>query len=82
MGGIGRLVLRLVGMADASSDHDDLHLRKRIGVAAGLLTVVAPVSLPIPAQGIASASCWKTSPSWRPPADSIPTTFIAWYTMA
>src|SRR5918999_1387115 len=51
MGGIGRLVLRLVGMADAPSDDDDLRLRKRIGVAAGILTVVAPISLPIQAQG-------------------------------
>ena len=46
-----RLVLRLLGMADAPTDDDDLRLRKRIGVAAGILTVVAPISLPIQAQG-------------------------------
>jgi adenylate cyclase len=51
MGGIRRLVLRLLGMADAPTDDDDLRLRKRIGVVAGLLTVVAPISLPIQAQG-------------------------------
>ena len=51
MGGMRRLVLRLLGMADASTDDDDLRLRKRIGVAAGILTVVAPISLPIQAQG-------------------------------
>lgn len=38
-------------MADATSDDDDLRLRKRIGVAAGLLTILAPLSLPIQAQG-------------------------------
>ena len=51
MGGIRRLIVRLLGMADAPDDDDDLRLRKRIGVAAGLLTVVAPISLPIQAQG-------------------------------
>lgn len=51
MGGISRFVLRLLGLADAPSDDDDLRLRKRIGVAAGILTVVSPISLPIQAQG-------------------------------
>jgi adenylate cyclase len=51
VGGIGRLVVRVLGMADAPSDDDDLRLRKRIGVAAGILTVVSPISLPIQAQG-------------------------------
>jgi adenylate cyclase len=51
MGGISRLVVRLVSMADDPSDADDLRLRKRIGVAAGILTVVSPISLPIQAQG-------------------------------
>jgi adenylate cyclase len=50
MGGIGRIVGRLLGMADAPADDDDLRLRKRIGVAAGLLTIVAPLSLPFQAQ--------------------------------
>ncbi len=51
MPAIGRLIVRLLGIADEASDDDDLRLRKRIGVAAGVLTVVAPVSLPIQAQG-------------------------------
>lgn len=51
MGGFGRLVVSIVGMADDPSDDDDLRLRKRIGVAAGILTVVSPISLPIQAQG-------------------------------
>ena len=51
MGGIIRAVMRLVRMADAPSDDDDLRLRKWMGVAAGLLTVVSPISLPIQAQG-------------------------------
>ncbi|HET9417119.1 MAG TPA: adenylate/guanylate cyclase domain-containing protein [Candidatus Limnocylindria bacterium] len=51
MGGIGRPILRLLGIADAPDDDDDLRLRKRIGVAAGILTVVSPISLPIQAQG-------------------------------
>ena len=38
-------------MADAPSDDDDLRLRKWMGVAAGLLTIVSPISLPIQAQG-------------------------------
>lgn len=51
MGGIGRIIVRLLSVADEASDDDDLRLRKRIGVAAGLLTVVAPISLPLQAQG-------------------------------
>ena len=46
--GIGQ---RLLSIADDPSDDDDLRLRKRVGVAAGLLTIVAPLSLPIQAQG-------------------------------
>ena len=42
---------RLLAIADDPSDDDDLRLRKRVGVAAGLLTVVAPLSLPVQAPG-------------------------------
>ncbi len=42
---------RLLSIADDPSDDDDLRLRKRVGVAAGVLTVLAPLSLPIQAQG-------------------------------
>jgi adenylate cyclase len=40
----------LLGLADDPADDDDLRLRKRVGVAAGLLTILAPLSLPIQAQ--------------------------------
>lgn len=42
---------RLVSIADEASDDDDLRLRKRVGVAAGLLTVLAPWTLPVQALG-------------------------------
>ncbi|HEX7196175.1 MAG TPA: adenylate/guanylate cyclase domain-containing protein [Candidatus Limnocylindria bacterium] len=51
MGGTGRVISRLLSIADEPSDDDDLRLRKRIGIAAGLLTIVSPISLPIQAQG-------------------------------
>ncbi len=51
MGGIGRLFARLLSIADDPTDDDDLRLRKRLGVAAGILTVVSPISLPIEARG-------------------------------
>ena len=46
-----RIGQRLLAVADATTDDDDLRLRKRVGVAAGLLTIVAPLSLPIQAHG-------------------------------
>src|SRR6188508_1903761 len=51
MGRIGRLIVRLLSIADGPTDDDDLRLRKRIGVAAGILTVLSPISLPIQARG-------------------------------
>jgi guanylate cyclase len=48
---LGRIGQRVVALADDPSDDDDLRLRKRVGVAAGILTIVAPISLPIQAQG-------------------------------
>src|SRR6187401_1937779 len=48
---IARFVHRLLSIADDPSDDDDLRLRKRVGVAAGMLTVLAPLSLPIHAHG-------------------------------
>lgn len=44
------MILRLLSSADDPSDDDDLRLRKRIGVAAGILTVFAPLSLPLQAR--------------------------------
>src|SRR4026209_522527 len=51
MAGIRRGLLRLLSIADDPSDDDDLRLRKRIGGAAVILTVVSPISLPIEARG-------------------------------
>jgi guanylate cyclase len=45
------LTRRLLSLADSATDDDDLRLRKRVGVAAGLMTILAPVSLPLQAQG-------------------------------
>lgn len=42
---------RLLGLADVPADSDDLRLRKRVGVVAGLILVVAPFQLPILSQG-------------------------------
>jgi class 3 adenylate cyclase len=44
-------VLRLISIADEADDADAVRLRKRVGVIAGYLTIVAPLSLPIQAQG-------------------------------
>src|SRR2546422_9368480 len=43
---LGRLAARVIGFADDASDDDDLRLRKRVGVFAGLITTVGPLSLP------------------------------------
>jgi adenylate cyclase len=42
---------RALSLADDDADDDDLRLRKRIGVAAGYLTVVAPLTVPVLARG-------------------------------
>ena len=42
---------RLLGLADEPTDDDDLRLRKRVGVIAGYILVLAPLQLPILAQG-------------------------------
>ena len=44
-------VLRLLSIADDPADDDDLRRRKRVGVAAGLLTILAPLSLPLQLPG-------------------------------
>jgi adenylate cyclase len=51
MGQLRRIGQRILAVADAATDDDELRLRKRVGVAAGLLTIVAPLSLPIQAEG-------------------------------
>jgi guanylate cyclase len=44
-------VLRVLSIADDPADEDDLRRRKRVGVAAGLLTILAPLSLPLQLPG-------------------------------
>ena len=44
-------LLRLLSIADDPADDDDLRRRKRVGVAAGLLTILAPLSLPLQLPG-------------------------------
>ena len=45
---------RLLSIADQPNDDDDTRLRKRVGVAAGFITVFAPLTLPLqsPASGL------------------------------
>jgi adenylate cyclase len=46
---ISHLISRVLGLADDPADADDLRLRKRVGVAAGYVTIVAPLSMPFQA---------------------------------
>jgi len=48
---LSNTALRLLLIADDPSDGDDLRRRKRVGVAAGLLTILAPLSLPLQVPG-------------------------------
>ena len=44
-------LFRILALADDPLDEDDLRRRKRVGVVAGYLTIVAPLTLPIQARG-------------------------------
>jgi adenylate cyclase len=44
-----RTLDRLLAIADLPGDSDDVALRKRMGIAAGLITIIAPVTLPLSA---------------------------------
>jgi guanylate cyclase len=46
---------RLLGLADAPTDDDDIRLRKRVGVLAGYILVILPLQLPFLAQGVPAA---------------------------
>ncbi len=46
-GAVTARLTRLVSIADLAGDDDDTRLRKRIGVAAGLITIAAPWTLPL-----------------------------------
>ncbi len=48
---LGTSALRLLSIADDPDDEDDLRRRKRVGVAAGLLTILAPLTLPLQLRG-------------------------------
>jgi class 3 adenylate cyclase len=43
------VLIRLLALADEPLDSDDARLRKRVGVTAGLVTIVAPLSMPFQA---------------------------------
>jgi len=45
-GGLASAALRLISIADDPREDDDARLRKRVGVAAGYLTIVAPLGVP------------------------------------
>jgi adenylate cyclase len=46
------LLHRLIGFADNPTDDDDVHLRKRVGVVAGYVNILAALQLPVLAQGL------------------------------
>jgi adenylate cyclase len=46
---LGGLATRLILIADEPTDDEDMRLRKRVGVIAGFVTVIAPLSLPFEA---------------------------------
>lgn len=77
-----RIGERVLALADEPADDDDLRLRKRVGIAAGILTILAPLSLPIQAGGhplsitlAAALSLFSAAnlSSWLGPATSIGT---------
>ena len=45
--GVSERLGALLAIADLPADDDDARLRKRVGVAAGYITIVAPLSLPL-----------------------------------
>jgi adenylate cyclase len=49
--GLRPALVRLIAIADHPGDDDDTRLRKRVGVAAGYATIVAPLGLPLEVQG-------------------------------
>ena len=51
-GRISRLAVRALSIGDLPQDNDDIQLRKRVGVAAGYITIIAPLSLPFEAPAI------------------------------
>ena len=67
---VGTLLVRMIGIADEPADEDDVRVRKRVGVLAGYLTIVAALTLPLQAMGVplsfvlgAGLATW-TSKGW------------------
>ena len=58
MRGMRQLTRRLVAIADEPGDSDDRRLRKRMGVVAGYVTIVAPLGAPL-------IACWRAGRSSR-----------------
>ena len=54
-GRIRNVVDRLLGLAYAPTDDDDIRLRKHVGVLAGCILVILPLQLPFLAQGVPQA---------------------------
>ncbi len=50
---LGALLHRFISIADLPTDDDDLRLRKRMGVVAGYILIVAALQLPVLSQGLA-----------------------------
>jgi adenylate cyclase len=49
--GASSAIVRWFALADRAEDDDDTRLRKRVGVVAGYLTILAPLSLPLQTGG-------------------------------
>jgi adenylate cyclase len=58
MGLAATVATRLISIADAPADDDDLRLRKRMGVAAGYITILAPLSLPLEPLNVPPTVTW------------------------
>jgi adenylate cyclase len=47
LGAVPSRVISILALGDLPGDDDDLRLRKRVGVAAGYITLIAPLALPL-----------------------------------
>jgi adenylate cyclase len=56
LSGLKAALVRLISIADLPGDDDDLQLRKRMGVVAGYITIIAPLSLPFEQPGLVAVA--------------------------
>ena len=49
---LAKVILPLLALADDPADDEGTTLRKRVGVVAGYVTILAPLTLPIQANGV------------------------------